>query len=104
MFEEVISLAIISSFALNVLYIAHPNTISYTFGFLLSLAAMSPFIIFWRYRARARAIRVAREAHEDAVDFSFVGVSETLGGIVLERPMADLEKGLGHTEDIDVGT
>lgn len=45
---------------------------------------------------RARAIRIAIEAHEDAVDLAFVGVSDVLGGFVVEGPLADLEKGLGN--------
>lgn len=103
MFEEVISLAIIFSFGLNIIYVAHPNTLSYTSGFLLSLAVMSPFILLWRYRARTRAMRAARDAHEDASDLGFVDVS-VMGGNVLEEQMADLEKGLGHAGDVDVGT
>lgn len=104
MFEEVISLAVISSFVLNIFYVAHPNTVSYTLGFLLSLATMAPFILVWKYLARARAIRAAREAHEDAVDLVLLGVSEVLGGIVVEMPMADLEKGLGDSGTEVMGT
>jgi hypothetical protein len=105
MFKEVVvSLAIIFSFLLNILYVDHPNTISYTSGFVVSLVAMSPFILYWRYRARAGAIRAAREAHEDGVDLAFLGVSEILGGRVSEGSMADLEKGLNVVEDVDVGT
>lgn len=98
MFEEVVSLAVILSFVLNIIYVPHPNGLSYTFGFLLSLAIMAPFVLWWRYRVRARAIRVAREAHEDAVDLGFMGVSDILG-LVVEGPLADVEKGLGNVVD-----
>ncbi|KAE8452043.1 hypothetical protein EG329_002208 [Mollisiaceae sp. DMI_Dod_QoI] len=104
MFKEVVSLAIIFSFVLNFLYVPHPNSVSYTFGFVLSLAVMSPFILGLRYWMRSRAIRAAMEAHEDAVDLVFESVSDVLGGGAVEGPRADLEKGLGNTAAVEIGT
>jgi O-antigen/teichoic acid export membrane protein len=50
MFKEIVSLAIILGFILNIIYVAHPNTTSYTIAFVLSLIALSPFVLLWRYR------------------------------------------------------
>ena len=102
MFKEVVSLAIIAGFVVNILYVPHPNSTSYTVAFILSLAAMAPFILVWKYWARARAIRAAREAHEDAVDLVFVSVSDAAA--TEERSRADLEKGLGSTLNAGVET
>lgn len=80
MFKEVVSLAIIFGFVLNVLYVPHPNSTSYTVAFVLSLAVMAPFILGWKYWARARAIRAAMEAHEESLGLVFVsGLGNTLG-------------------------
>src|ERR1700712_1745090 len=49
MFKELISLAIILSFVGNILYIEHPDTRSYTAGFVLSLLALAPVVGVWWY-------------------------------------------------------
>ncbi|CZR66259.1 uncharacterized protein PAC_16160 [Phialocephala subalpina] len=91
MFKEVVSLAIITGFVVNILYVPHPNSTSYTVAFILSLAAMAPFILVWKYWARARAIRAARDAHEDAVDLVFT--SSAKPPVETSAPIWDLE---GH--------
>lgn len=61
MFKEVIiSAAILLGFALNVLFVDHPDVYSYTVAFVISLAILSP-VIAWRYLRTGGAEEVESE-------------------------------------------
>ncbi|RFU25300.1 hypothetical protein B7463_g11031, partial [Scytalidium lignicola] len=47
--EFIVTTAIIIGFILNVLYVDHPDTRSYTIYFVLGLLIQSPFILLWRW-------------------------------------------------------
>lgn len=64
MFKEVVSLAIIFGFILNILYVDHPNTMSYTIAFVISLAALSPGAAIIMYRRMVRKRREIKEMEE----------------------------------------
>jgi hypothetical protein len=98
MFKEVVSLAIIAGFIANIVCVEHPNTTSYTIGFVLSMAVMSPFALAWRYRASARQLRAMRVAVEGAVEDHFVSVSGASRASKDVQPSADVEMGLMQTE------
>ena len=49
MIKEVISLAVILSFIMNVIWVDHPNTYTYTVAFTVSLILMAPFLGLWIY-------------------------------------------------------
>lgn len=55
--KEIISLAIILSFIINLAFVPHPDTSSYTIYFTLSLLAISPFLMLWRFWLSSRAER-----------------------------------------------
>ena len=69
MFKEIVSLDIILGFILNIIYVAHPNTTSYTIAFVLSLIALSPFVLLWRYwdvlKDRVRKLRGRHQKADD---------------------------------------
>jgi len=95
MFKEVVSLAIILGFIWNVLFIAHPNKSTYTISFILSLLALSPFAVLWRYLAASRDSSTLGEREEvGEVLMGFVSVSEVLGLSDGAGIGADVEKGL----------
>jgi len=98
MFKEVVSLAVIAGFIANIVYVEHPNTTSYTIGFVLSMAVMSPFALAWRYRASASQLRAMRVAVEGAVEEHFVSVSGASRASKDVQPSADVEMGLMQTE------
>lgn len=52
MFKEFVSGAIIIDFVLNVLFVDHPDTASYTFYFSLSFLGLTPFMALWAYWMR----------------------------------------------------
>lgn len=64
MFKEVVSLAIIFGFILNILYVDHPNTTSYTIAFVISLAVLSPGVAIIMYRRMVRKRREIKEMEE----------------------------------------
>jgi hypothetical protein len=64
MFKEVVSLAIILGFILNILYVDHPNTNTYTAAFVLSLLLLSPGVAVVLYRRRMRERRERNEMDE----------------------------------------
>ena len=71
MMKEVVSLAIILGFIANVLWVAHPNTTSYTIAFVASLAALSPFVLGYRYwssRAERGSVKEELPLVESAAD------------------------------------
>ncbi|PBP18972.1 hypothetical protein BUE80_DR010219 [Diplocarpon rosae] len=99
MFKEVVSLAIILGFIWNILYIDHPDTKSYTVGFVGSLAALSPFVLGWicwcesqkgvalreilsvRYWREIRSRAPAAAEHDGGVRLGLVNASrENLAG------------------------
>jgi hypothetical protein len=93
MFKELVSLAIIVGFILNVVYVEHPNTTSYTITFVLSLAVVSPFGLAWRYWNTSRRLRVRNEAVEGGEEEVFVSVSEATGLSKDTQSSADVEMG-----------
>ena len=97
MFKELVSLAIIAGFILNVLYVEHPDTNSYTIAFVVCMAVFSPFALAWRHRASLRQFGVNRNAAGEAAAQSSASVSEARlsKGI---KPSADVELGLMQTE------
>lgn len=102
MFKELVSLAIIAGFILNIIYVDHPNTTSYTIAFVLSLSVISPVVFGVRYWISWRQQRKSREMVEDAEELSLVGGSEEreagIGG-KSTRPSEDLEMGMGQSSE-----
>jgi len=89
MFKEIVSLAIITGFILNIIFVDHPNTASYTLYFVVSLAAFTPFILGWRWwcsRVAARDGIVAMRDMSTAGDLeagrSTISQSEEVEGVV----------------------
>jgi hypothetical protein len=80
MFKEIISLAIILGFILNIFYVAHPNTTSYTIAFVLSLFALSPFVLLWRYwdvlRDRIQRLRGRYQKADDVEAVRLMSVDQ----------------------------
>ncbi|KAE9379442.1 hypothetical protein N431DRAFT_526566 [Stipitochalara longipes BDJ] len=102
MFKELVSLAIIVGFILNILYVEHPDTNSYTIAFVLSMAVFSPFALAWRYRASLSHFRAARNTGGEAEGQPFVSVSEARVSKGVEAS-ADVELGLTQSEGIAPG-
>ncbi|KAF4637605.1 hypothetical protein G7Y89_g469 [Cudoniella acicularis] len=103
MFKEVvISAAILLGFLLNILFVDHPNVASYTVAFVLSLIALAPFILWWKWRAMKRELSLALEVDGGgaAILAAPVAVSQMLGlgGSSTEQD-ADVEKG-GVKEEV----
>jgi type III secretory pathway component EscR len=98
MFKELVSLAIIAGFILNIVYVEHPNTASYTIAFVLSMAFFSPVALAWRYRFSSRQLRMTRDAVENAEEEVFVSVSEAVGLSKDVQSSADVEMGLVQTD------
>lgn len=101
MFKEVVSLAIIVSFFLNLAYVPHPNSSSYTFYFVLSLLVISPFVFAWRFWQSIGAEKQSRRG--DGLDGP--SVSDVLGGDSHgdQGLGADLEKGVVEEVEDAVG-
>jgi hypothetical protein len=93
MLKEVVSLAIILSFIINFVFVPHPHTSSYTIYFVLSLLAISPFLLLWKVWLSFRA---KRQLEICGVGRGLVGVSDAFGCESEEDQgvSADLEKGL----------
>jgi hypothetical protein len=87
MFNEVVSLAIIVSFILNIIFVDHPNTSSYTIYFVIGLAVICPPIFGWKYRKPRRETMAAGE----------MGPEENVP-MRVARLADDLEAGHGSTE------
>ena len=66
MYEELVSLAIIVDFILNLLYVDHPNKTSMTVLFVVSLAVIAPPALGLRYWLFRRRLSVMRNPDEDA--------------------------------------
>jgi hypothetical protein len=98
MFKELVSLAIIVGFILNILYVEHPDTTSYTIAFVLSMAVFSPFALAWRYRAALRQLRVIRDAAEEAEEEPVVSVSGATRVSKDVRSSADVELAVMHAD------
>lgn len=98
MFKELVSLAIIAGFILNILYVEHPNTTSYTIAFVLSMAVFSPIALVWRHRVSSRQLRAIRAAVENAEEVVSVSVSEAIGLGKDVQSSADVEMGLMQTD------
>jgi hypothetical protein len=100
MFKEIVSLAIILGFILNIIYVAHPNTTSYTIAFALSLLALSPFVLLWRYwdvlKDRVRKLRGRHQEADDVEAMRLMGVDPGLRPDSESRSEfgVDVEKGL----------
>ena len=97
MFKELVTLAIIVGFVLNILYVEHPDTSSYTIAFVVCMAVFSPFALAWRHRVSLRKFFSARKADGETEVQPPVGVSEVRlsKGV---KPSADVELGLIQTE------
>jgi hypothetical protein len=92
MFKQiVISFAIISSFIINIIIVPHPNTVSYTLYFVVSLVATAPFLAVFSW------IKWRRERMERAKS---EGDSMSLSS---GRDAPDLELGLVGTQDGESG-
>lgn len=91
MFKELVSLAIIVGFTLNIFYVEHPNRTSYTIAFALSLAVVSPIALGWKYWVTSRRLRSLRDAVNDAEVEVFVSVSEAMGLSKDTESRADVE-------------
>jgi hypothetical protein len=91
MFKELVSLAIIVGFILNIFYVEHPDTTSYSIAFVLSMAVFSPFALAWRYRAALRQLRATRDAAEVVEEEPFVSVSGAGGVSKGVKSSADVE-------------
>jgi hypothetical protein len=99
MFKEVVSLAIILGFIWNVLFVEHPNKSTYTISFILSLLALSPFALLWRYWAAVRHLTELAELEDEP---SMDSVSDVLGRVVDGGDIglgADVEKALVSIDD-----
>ena len=97
MFKELVSLAIIVGFILNVLYVEHPDTSSYTIAFVVCMAVFSPFALAWMHRASLLQLGAATNDAGEADAPSSVTASEvrlSKGA----KPSADVELGLFQTE------
>ncbi|TVY36979.1 hypothetical protein LSUB1_G004346 [Lachnellula subtilissima] len=97
MFKEVVvSGAIILGFLINIAFVAHPNTTSYTIAFIISLVGLSPFAVWWRYHATKRALREAGAVEEDEeIPLRSLSVGQLLGLNSATTPDLDAEKGMG---------
>jgi hypothetical protein len=99
MFKEIVSLAIILGFILNIIYVAHPNTTSYTIAFAFSLLALSPFVLLWRYwdvlKDRVRKLRGGHQKAGDVEAQGLMGMDRGLSPESESRADIDVEKGLG---------
>ena len=84
MFKEFVSLAIIGSFILNIIFVDHPNTTSYTLYFSLSLFALSPFALLWRWYWSRN---------------SDIGSGRDVSGAIAMAATGDLEAGLGGARE-----
>jgi hypothetical protein len=98
MFKELVSLAIIVGFILNILYVEHPDTTSYTIAFVLSMAVFSPFALAWRYRDALRQWRAIRDAAEEVEEEPVVRVSGATRVSKGVQSSADVEMGLMHAD------
>jgi hypothetical protein len=94
MFKELVSLAIIVGFILNIIYVDHPNSTSYTIAFVLSLAVISPIVFGWKYWVTSRRLRSLRDAVNDAEVEVSVSASEAMGLRKDTESRADIEMGL----------
>jgi hypothetical protein len=94
MLKEIVSLAIILSFVINLLFVPHPNRSSYTVYFVFSLLAISPFVVLWRCWLASRAERQIET--RDVIGRGLVSVSDAFGidSVGDQGLSADLEKGL----------
>ncbi|TVY48902.1 hypothetical protein LOCC1_G001496 [Lachnellula occidentalis] len=97
MFKEVvISGAIILGFLINIAFVAHPDTTSYTIAFVISLIVLSPFVLWWRYGATKRALREAGSVEEDEeISLRSLSVGQLLGLNSATTPVLDAEQGMG---------
>jgi hypothetical protein len=101
MFKEIVSLAIILGFILNIIYVAHPNTTSYTIAFVLSLIALSPFVLLWRYwdvlRYRIKKLKCRHQKADDVEAVRLMGMDRGFGSDneCCAEADIDVEKGLG---------
>jgi hypothetical protein len=102
MFKELVSLAIIAGFILNIFYVEHPNRTSYTIAFTLSLAVASPVALVWKYWITSRRMRTLRDVVDDAEEELFVSVSEAIGLRKDIQSRADVEMGLVQAEVINL--
>jgi hypothetical protein len=102
MFKELVSLAIIVGFILNIIYVDHPNSTSYTIAFVLSLAVISPIVFGWKYWVTSRRLRSLRDAVNDAEVEVSVSASEAMGLRKDTESRADIEMGLMQVDGLDL--
>ncbi|KAH8658795.1 hypothetical protein BGZ60DRAFT_434279 [Tricladium varicosporioides] len=100
MFKEVvISAAILLGFLLNILFVDHPNVASYTIAFVISLVVLSPFVVWWKFRAMRKELGLIGEVEGDGAALTPILTPTALGVSRLLRlgsvggPVADVEKG-----------
>jgi hypothetical protein len=102
MFKQiVISFAIISSFIINIIIVPHPNTVSYTLYFAVSLVATAPFLALfsWIKWRRERMERMKSEGDAPDLELGLVGTQDgeiqkvdgKLAEVVIPQEMDDEE-------------
>jgi len=69
MFKEVIiSAAVILGFLLNLAFVDQPNITTYTIAFAMSLAGLSPFVLWWIYRTTKKESKKAVAVEDGNID------------------------------------
>jgi hypothetical protein len=102
MFKEVVvSAAIILGFLINVAFVDHPNITTYTIAFALSLAGLSPFVFWWRYRTMKKALRAVavEDGVGDATPLIPLSVGQVLGLSTTSVSEPDIEKGIAKPKE-----
>ena len=101
MFKEIVSLAIILGFILNILFVEHPNSSTYTISFVFSLSALSPFVLLWQWKFGS-AERIQKNVIGSA-DASLVEVVVAGLAVAVESPVeVDVEKGIVEESGCEV--
>jgi hypothetical protein len=72
MFKEVVSLAIIMGFIINIVYVDHPNSASYTAAFVLSLIILSPFVLWLKWGTIVKPRRQLCNVRDDVESLPLV--------------------------------
>jgi len=81
MFKEVVSLAIIMVFIINIIYVDHPNSTSYTAAFVLSLIILSPFVLWLKWGTLMKRRRQSCNVQDDVESLAIVAQPPALEAI-----------------------
>lgn len=100
MYEEIVSLAIIMDFILNLLYVDHPNNTSITVLFVVSLAVIAPPALGLRYWLSQRRLNGTRNTNEDTGAEPMEGWTEVTESYHGMDCSADLETGYPQTVEM----